>query len=94
MTPTIMWLLIICLGILFVNEHFTSKRLYKQLKYALRALQHEVKIKELAIQISEEILDKMDSQERELVKLRKINKLEDAVNGKKILVAGKYADVV
>lgn len=94
MTPTVMWLMIICLGVLFINEHFTSKHLYKQLKHALRALQHEVEIKELAIHISEEILDKMDDQERELAKLRKINKLEDAVNGKKILGAGKHIDVV
>jgi hypothetical protein len=94
MTPTTMWLLIICLGFLFANEHFTSKRLYKQLKYALRALQHEVEIKELAIRISEEILDKADEQERELEKLRKITELEDAIDGKKFLDAGKHIDVV
>ena len=89
MSTTTLWLMIICLGLLFINEHFTTKRLYKQLMDALLHLHHETEIKKLAIQISEEVLKKCEKQERELAKLRKPVNSENKKTRKKILDSGK-----
>jgi len=64
MSVELYWIMIILLGVLFINEHFISKELRS-------ALYRETYMKEVAMAISDEVLEEQNNLDYEIQELHR-----------------------